>query len=60
MKIQRRNMLIWAVVVVESGIPTELKFFRDEKSAQEYGSNVRDKINPEDDEVCIFKERMTG
>lgn len=59
MKIHQRTILIWAVVVVESGIPTELKFFRDEKSAQKYGTHVRNKINPENDEVSIFKKRMT-
>jgi hypothetical protein len=45
---------IWTVVLVESGIPTDVKVFRDVASAKKFENSLRENINLEDDEVGLF------
>ena len=52
----RKKNSIWVVVTVESGIPTEVQIFTEEKTAQDYASTSRQHKNPEDDEIAVFEK----
>jgi hypothetical protein len=57
-KMDDRKNNIWVVVTVESGIPTDVQIFTEEKAAQEYSSMCRQHINPEDDEISLFEKQI--
>ena len=45
---------IWTVVLVESGIPNDVKVFGDLASTKKFENSFREIINLEDDEVGLF------
>ncbi len=47
--------VIWAVVLVESGIPTLVEAYRDEETARTRANTLREDINPDYDEVGVFE-----
>jgi len=47
-------MDIWIVVLVESGIPTDVEIFSNEVFAEDKAQELRLLINAEDDEVGVF------
>ncbi len=54
-----KDMKIWIVVLVESGIPTEVDVFADEESTIERYEKYKNGFNLEDDEVQIFEKEIT-
>ena len=49
-----KDMDIWIVVLVESGIPMDVEIFSDEGFAEENARERRLRINAENDEVGFF------
>ncbi len=48
------NLNFWIVVLAKAGIPVDLKYFYDEKSAYEYKKQINAEINEEEDSIEIF------
>ncbi len=53
-----KSKKVWVVVHVASGIPAEVKTFADGRAAARQKRRWRKKINPEDDEVGVFRVRI--
>ena len=52
-------MKIWIVVLVESGIPTQVDVFADEESANRRCEECKNWINLENDEVQVFEKDIS-
>lgn len=49
------SQVIWAVVLVESGIPTLVEAYGDEETARTRADTLREDINLDYDEVGVFE-----
>jgi len=49
---------IWIAVIVESGIPTEVKLFLNKNDALTFRDTIENKLNLEDDSIEIFMKRV--
>ncbi len=54
----QQNRVIWVVVLVESGIPVLVEAYSDEKKADVREQFLRKDINPDYDEVGLFKIKI--
>lgn len=55
---QRKPETVWVVVLVKSGIPTDVQVFRDLRSAQTREEFFRADINLNNDETGIFEVQI--
>jgi hypothetical protein len=46
---------IWIVVSVQSGIPVDVKVFRNKDLAYEFAVKLRDNIDPDMDRISVFE-----
>lgn len=51
----RESELLWVVVEVQSGIPVEVKAYRNKRSAVSREQFLRKRMRPDHDEVGIFE-----
>ena len=58
MTLQRQLETLWIVVRVESGIPTCVQAYRNQRSAERREQLWRQEMNLEDDETGLFPVRV--
>jgi len=54
----KRSRNIFALVEVESGIPIQVRLFKNLSDAKEKETTIREKINLDNDETAIFKLKI--
>jgi hypothetical protein len=52
---RKQSEAIWVVVLVESGVPTLVEAYRDQKTAKLREKALRKESNPDYDEVGVFE-----
>jgi hypothetical protein len=51
----KKSQVVWAVVLVESGIPVMAEAYRDENTARLREQSLRNGIRPDYDEIGVFE-----